>query len=282
MTDRVKERILDTYRQTSETYDEGVSERFGVSRWGIESLTSMLLREMPAPKSPVALDVACGTGLSTFTLHEYLGGGTVHGVDLSPDMVAKAKENASTLELDIEFRQGDVDELPYPDDSFNLLISNMSFQFFPDKLMALKEMGRVLAPGGRMGHLYGGGPHIVELIDVCMAVSEDRPEYAAFRESVQDVINLHVDLAQTQQFLWEARLRKPLVYGYHRVMNVKPEGFWFSNPYPAYWRSQVPEDLRDQLDEKVLAMMKKLSGERGFKLTWYTIQAYASKPVQAK
>ena len=44
MPDRVKERVLETYRQTVETYDRGVSERLGNSRWGIESLTGMLLR----------------------------------------------------------------------------------------------------------------------------------------------------------------------------------------------------------------------------------------------
>ncbi len=48
MPDRVRERILETYRQIAETYDAEVSERFGVSRWGIDSLTGMLLREMKA------------------------------------------------------------------------------------------------------------------------------------------------------------------------------------------------------------------------------------------
>lgn len=277
---KVKERVLETYKQTSNVYDEGVSERLGSSRWGIESLTEMLLREMPKPENPISLDVACGTGLSTFTLQDYMGG-KVHGVDLSPDMVKKAKENAEKLGMYIKFRQGDVESLPYEDNTFNILISNMSFQFFPDKLKALKEMGRVLAPGGRMGHLYGGGPHISELISVCMKVSENRPEYKGFREAVEDVINLHVDVETTQRLIWEAGLRKPLVYGYHRVMNINPEMFWFSNPYPAYWRSAVPEELRIQLDEEVLDLMRKRSGARGFKLTWYTIQAYATKPLAA-
>lgn len=277
MSDKVKERVLETYRQTHNTYDEGVSERLGGSRWGIESLTSMLLRDMPKPENPVALDVACGTGLSSFRLHDYLGGG-VNGVDLSPEMVAKARENASALGLGIDFKEGDVEDLPYPDNRFNMLISNMSFQFFPDKLKALKEMGRVLAPDGRMGHLYGGGSHITELIQVCMDVSENHDEYREFHESVQDVIDLHIDLEATQRLLWEAGLRKPLVYGYHRVMNIKPEAFWFTNPYPAYWRSAIPEDLRETLDREILGLMRERSGPRGFKITWYTIQAYASKP----
>lgn len=276
MSRKVKERVLETYRQIHATYDEGVSERLGSSRWGIESLTKMLLRDMPKPENPVALDVACGTGLSTFTLHEYLGG-EVHGVDLSPDMVLKARENTKPLGLGIEFREGDVEALPYPDDKFNTIISNMSFHFFPDKLQALKEMKRVLAPGGMMGHLYGGGTHLKELIQVCLDVSESRPEYKEFRESVQDVVDLHIGLEKTQQLLWEAGLRKPLVYGYHRVMTVKPEMFWVNNPYPGYWRSAVPENLRGKLDKDVLDLMKKRSGPRGFKITWYTIQAYVSK-----
>ncbi len=279
MPDRVKERVLETYRQTAETYDRGVSERLGNSRWGIESLTGMLLREMRVPGSPVALDIACGTGLSTFSLVDYLGSGDVHGVDLSPEMVRKATENALGLGYDIRFIEGDVEDLPYPDAMFNFTISNMSFQFFPDKLRALKEVHRVMAPGGRMGHLFGGGDHIKELIDVCLHVSKDDPALREFREAVEDVVRLHIDLEAVQRLLWDAGFRKPLVYGYHRVMNVKPEAFWSGNPYPAYWRAAVPEETREELDEKVLSEMRERSGPRGFKLTWYTIQAYGSKPT---
>ncbi len=127
MPDRVRERILEIYRQTAETYDQGVSERPGSSRWGFESLTGMLLREMMVPENPVALDVACGTGLSTFSLVDYLGKGDVYGVDISPDMVKKAAENAAKLGYGIEFKEGDVENLPYPGDMFNMAISNMSF-----------------------------------------------------------------------------------------------------------------------------------------------------------
>ena len=279
MPDRIKERVLETYRQTAESYDEGVSERLGASRWGIESLTGMLLREMKVSENPVALDIACGTGLSTFSLVDYLGRGEVHGVDLSPDMVRKAAENAEKIGYDIDFREGDVETLPYLDDMFNMAISNMSFQFFPDKLKALKEIYRVMALGGRMGHLFGGGKHIDQLIDVCLEVSGDDPDLRGLRESVEDMVKLHVDLEAVQELLWEAGFRRPLVYGYHRVMNVIPEVFWFSNPYPAYWRASVPEETREKLDDKVISEMKERSGPRGFKITWYTIQAYGSKPT---
>ncbi len=279
MPDGVKERVLETYRQTAETYDQGVSERLGSSRWGIESLTDMLLREMRVPENPVTLDIACGTGLSTFSLVDYLGTGDVHGVDLSPDMVRKAAENADKLGYNIEFKEGDVENLPYPEAMFNMVISNMSFQFFPDKLKALKEIHRVMTPGGRMGQLFGGGEHVAELIDVCLFVSKDDLDLRGFRESVQDVIDMHIDLETVQRLLWETGFRRPLVYGYHRVMNVKPEGFWSRNPYPAYWRASVPEEIREELDAKVLSEMQERSGTRGFKMTWYTIQAYGSKPT---
>jgi ubiquinone/menaquinone biosynthesis C-methylase UbiE len=279
MPDRVKERVLEAYRQTAETYDEGVSERLGSSKWGIETLTDMLLREMNVPENPVALDLACGTGLSTFSLVDYLGKGDVNGVDLSPHMVRKAAENAEKIGYNIEFREGDVEKLPYSDDMFNMAISNMSFQFFPHKLKALKEILRVMAVGGRMGHLFGGGKHIIELVDVCLEVSGDDSDLREFRESVEDVVRLHVDLDAVQGLLWEAGFRKPQVFGYHRVMNVKPEAFWYRNPYPAYWRASVPGEIREELDAKVMSEMRERSGPRGFKMTWYTIKAYGSKPT---
>ncbi|MBT3285128.1 methyltransferase domain-containing protein [Candidatus Bathyarchaeota archaeon] len=279
MPDRVRERVLETYRLTADTYDRGVSERLGSSRWGIESLTGMLLGEMRVPENPVALDIACGTGLSTFSLIDYIVKGDVHGVDLSPEMVRKAVENADELDFNIEFKEGDVENLPYPDGLFNMAISNMSFQFFPDKLRALKEIHRVMTPGGRMGHLFGGGKHVEELISICLDVSKGDPDLIGLREAVEDVVRLHIDLEAVQRLLWEAGFRKPFVYGYHRVMNVKPEDFWFGNPYPAYWTSSVPAENRAELDSRILSEMKERSGPRGFKITWYTIQAYGSKPT---
>lgn len=93
------------------------------------------------------LDVACGTGVN----FRYLPDGvTLVGVDLSPEMVERARARAAGLDLDAEVRQGDATDLDYGDDAFDAVISSLSTCTFPDPIAVLREMDRVCAPDGRI------------------------------------------------------------------------------------------------------------------------------------
>ena len=94
-----------------------------------------------------ALDVACGTGILARELASRMGsGGRVAGIDLSPGMVAVAKHLAPA----IEWREGLAESLPFPDQSFDAVVSQFGLMFFTDRRQALREMLRVLAPGGHL------------------------------------------------------------------------------------------------------------------------------------
>lgn len=277
MSSDPKKRILETYQQTADKYDKGLSERLGEARFGIESLTRLMLRDMTFSEKPRVLDLACGTGISTFPLIDWIGKGDFYGVDFSPEMIKKAGENAKQLGYQIDLQVGDAENLPYPNDYFDAIISVMSFQLFPDKLRAVKEMYRVLQPGGMVGLLYGAGDHLKELVSLCKAYAESNFDLDNFNKAVNDVNWMHIGLEKTQRLFWEAGLRHPLIYGYHRVMHVRPRLFWETNPYPNLWRSKIPISLREKIESEIIELMRKESGDRGFKLTWYTIQAYGMK-----
>jgi SAM-dependent methyltransferase len=92
-----------------------------------------------------ALDVACGTGVLARELISRTGSsGRVAGIDPSPGMVAVAKH----LAPDVEWREGVAESLPFPDQSFDAVLSQFGLMFFTDRRQALREMFRVLAPGG--------------------------------------------------------------------------------------------------------------------------------------
>ncbi len=278
MLKEAKKRVYDTYQETADIYDSGVSERLGKSRWGIETLTRLLLREMEFKENPKVLDIACGTGLSTFQLIDWLDGvGEFHGLDFSSAMIRRAEENAEELGYSVDFLVGDAEELDYPEDSFDALISNMSFQMFPDKLKALKEAFRVLKPGGIIGLLYGAVDHLSELVALCKDYTVVK-NLDGFLNSVSDTYWMHIDLETTQNLFWQAGFRRPLIYGYHRIMHVNPRLFWMSNPYPAMWRVHIPVNIRDKVDSDIIGLMEQGSGKRGYRLNWYTIQAYGLKP----
>ena len=98
------------------------------------------------------LDVGCGVGTTACHLARSMGC-RVMGVDIKPAMVERARERAKRLKLTdlVEFRTADAMDLPFPDDTFNAVITESVTAFPPDKGKAVREYVRVTKPGGFVG-----------------------------------------------------------------------------------------------------------------------------------
>lgn len=93
------------------------------------------------------LDVACGTGVLTLAAAEKVAPeGAVAGLDINVGMLGVARRKAP----EIEWRHGQAESLPFPDSGFDRVISQFGLMFFDDRRAALREMMRVLRPGGRL------------------------------------------------------------------------------------------------------------------------------------
>ncbi len=92
------------------------------------------------------LDVACGTGVVAITAAR--AGAQVCGLDLTPALLARARENAALATAAIEFHEGDVEDLPFGDAEFDCVVSQFGHMFGPRPDITLAEMLRVLKPGG--------------------------------------------------------------------------------------------------------------------------------------
>lgn len=103
-----------------------------------------------------ALEVGCGTGF--FLLNLKSAGVLDHGsvTDISPGMVDAAVRNAKELGFEVEGRVADAESLPYPDASFTLVVGHAVLHHIPDVELALREVVRVLVPGGRF--VFAGEP----------------------------------------------------------------------------------------------------------------------------
>lgn len=93
------------------------------------------------------LEVAVGTGLN---LPHYPPEVRVTGIDVSPAMLAVARERAERLGLDVTLREADAQALPFLDASFDTVVCTLGLCSIPDDRMAIAEMRRVLRPGGRL------------------------------------------------------------------------------------------------------------------------------------
>ena len=140
-------------------------------QWG--AIVSDLVAARPGER---LLDVACGTGALACAALERVGDqGQVVGLDPNPDMLSVARRKSTK----IDWREGRAESLPFPDESFDAVVSQFGLMFFADRPAALREMMRVLRPGGRLA------------VAVCDAV-EHSPGYAAFADLLHKLFGSQV------------------------------------------------------------------------------------------
>lgn len=113
---------------------------------------SQVLLEQAAPQSgEQVLDVACGTGVVARHVAPKVGStGLVVALDINPAMLAVARSTPASSGAPITWQEGSALALPFPDETFDLVLCQQGLQFFPDRVVALKEMRRVLRPRGRI------------------------------------------------------------------------------------------------------------------------------------
>ncbi len=95
------------------------------------------------------LDVACGTGNAAVQAAQ--AGARVIGVDLTPELLDVARSRAAAAGVDVEWRQGDAEDLPFGDERFDVVLSTFGSMFPPRHDVVAGELARVLRPGGRLG-----------------------------------------------------------------------------------------------------------------------------------
>jgi ubiquinone/menaquinone biosynthesis C-methylase UbiE len=134
----------------------------------------LLLSHVPLGRGLSVLDVGCGAGFPLLELAERLGpSSTLTGLDSWEAALRRAREKHAVLGLDnVRLVHGDAAEMPFPDGSFDLVVSNLGLNNFADADAAMRECRRVLRPGGRLAlctNLQGTFREFYEAFDVALA-----------------------------------------------------------------------------------------------------------------
>jgi len=126
------------YGRLAERYDE---------RWAfyVEASVQETLRRLPTGKGHRLLDIACGTGAFLQAITALHPDPDIVGIDISPDMLAVARRR---LPESAVLQVASADALPFPADSFDIVVTTNAFHFFRSPDTALREIRRVLRPGG--------------------------------------------------------------------------------------------------------------------------------------
>lgn len=107
-----------------------------------------LVRFAGVKSGQTLLDVATGTGVVAITAAR--AGAKVTGLDLTPELLEQARVSAPIAGVDIAWKEGDAESLPFGDASFDVVLSQFGHMFAPRPDVAIREMLRVLKPGGRL------------------------------------------------------------------------------------------------------------------------------------
>ncbi len=134
------DRVRRQYERVAEKYD------LRWARYNVASVHETLRRLYVGPGERV-LDIGCGTGTLLERIHHATRGVLSAGVDIASPMLQVAARKLGSGSLLVA---ADVQALPFPPESFDLVVSTSSFHYWPNPIGALREIRRVLRPGGRL------------------------------------------------------------------------------------------------------------------------------------
>lgn len=145
------EQIREQQKETWNKFSPGWKKWDNLTMEFLKPMGDEIIRLLKPKENDLALDVAAGTGEPGLTIATMLTGGKVIVTDLAEGMLEVARENAAKRGIkNFETKVCDVCELPFADNTFDAVSCRFGFMFFPDMLLAAKEMVRVLKPGGRI------------------------------------------------------------------------------------------------------------------------------------
>lgn len=193
-------------------------ERYFVATIGTR-MADLLLDATTIQPGDRVLDVACGTGIVARRAAERVGPtGTVAGVDINPGMLEVARTLAESAGTSIRWYESSAEGIPLPDESFDLVTCELGLMFVADKGAALREMRRVLAPGGRLAIGVPRPNPFFRVLDDALAKHID-PGVGAFVETV-----FSVNERLLEELLREARFTEVGVRVAQTTVPLPPAG----------------------------------------------------------
>jgi ubiquinone/menaquinone biosynthesis C-methylase UbiE len=262
-----KERIAKGYSHSAPRYDALAGHLY------LMGIRRLLPRARTGPM-PAILDVGCGTGVNLLEAARWFAPARqLCGIDISPGMVSVAAAKAAALGIPATFTVGDAEQLPYDSGQFDLIICNSVLHWFKDRGAALREIGRVLKPGG-------------QLLLIC-AASPGFREWFAFTDQLRQLIGLapHPSLVpnlptavEVGGLMQEAgfvldHLANPV----HLQQITDYESFiQLMSTVAPLWSADLPPEL-EQTVEQLAAKLMRAAFPGSFPSTWAAIEAVGTR-----
>jgi arsenite methyltransferase len=159
-------------------------------------------------KGDLVIDLGSGAGNDAFIArHETGGTGRVIGIDFTPAMIERARANAEVRGFNnVEFRQGDIDEIPVTSNKADVIVSNCVLNLVPNKHKVFSEIFRVLKPGGHFsisdivleGDIPGKWKQVAELYAGCISGAIQKKEYL---DIIEEAVFINITLQKEKKII---------------------------------------------------------------------------------
>lgn len=183
MTKQIKEKHAKRFDGWSRSYDKTVLNHFVFN-----TTHKMFLKEIDPfiKQGSNVLDIGCGTGRLAYRLLDLGRDMNIHGLDISEEMIGAAKSKPQNRWVD--FKVGDVEELPYEADTFDIITCAHSFHHYPDQKKALTEMHRVLKDGGKLMIIDGHPDKFLGKIIFGIVTILEGDVYHVYQRELRDML----------------------------------------------------------------------------------------------
>jgi len=213
LEDKGRARVF--YKYLSKVYD-----RINPFVWN-EAMRDEAVAMLDLAPDDAVLDVGCGTGFGTTGLLDHVE--TVHGLDQSAHQLEKAYQKFGRTGP-VRFCRGDAERLPFADDTFDVVWSSGSIEYWPNPVVALRECRRVARPGGQV-----------------LVVGPDAPRSTVFRK-LADAIMLFYDENEADRMFREAGFETIE----HRIQQARP-----GSPRAITTLARVPDEEAEATGDAV-------------------------------
>jgi len=256
------EKIKEVQKAAWNKSSEGWKKWDGLMMQFLQPLNDAMISKLNFRESDHILDVATGTGEPGLSIAAKLKTGKVTATDLSEKMLDVASEHATHRGIqNFETLCCDVTEMPFEDETFDGITCRLSFMFFPDMDLALREMIRVLKPGGRIcASIWNGpdkNPWISNLMDVMIRrlnLKQPAPGspgiYRCAETGMMSSLFSDAGLKQIQESVVEGNLICDSIEHYWNFMSEVASPLAFSN---------ADENTRQQIKSEIISMLKEKS-----------------------